>query len=68
MPSEFQPYLTVYTWGTVPKKASGMSDFLHRNMFGGNVGHASLELMTPVTPETTRIIEEYCKASGKEKK
>lgn len=50
---------TVYTWGT-SDDASKMDHYLKAKMKGGNVGHVSMSLTIPVTPQSTALIEKYC--------
>lgn len=62
--SKYNPGLhkiKVNTWGTKDKTSNGLDNFVEQELFGGNVGHASIEMMLPVTEETKKLIETYCK-------
>ena len=50
----------INTWGTKDKPGSGLDNFVEQELFGGNVGHASIEMTLPITLETQQMIEKYC--------
>ena len=50
----------VNTWGTKDKTSNGLDNFLEQAFFGGNVGHASIEMTLPISEETKKMIETYC--------
>ena len=50
----------VHTWGTKGKPSNGLDNFVNQELFGGNVGHASIEMTLPRTEETQKMIEKYC--------
>ena len=50
----------VNTWGTKGKPSNGLDNFVNQELFGGNVGHASIEMTLPRTEETQKMIEKYC--------
>lgn len=51
---------SVHTWGTKSSTSNGMVNFLDQLLFGGNVGHASINMKLPVTESTKQWIEHYC--------
>lgn len=57
--------VTVNTWDS-KHGASGMSGFVHAEAKGLNVGHASLDLVIPATPEGVALIEKYCMKDGEQ--
>ncbi|MFI4918705.1 MAG: hypothetical protein ACHP65_04035, partial [Legionellales bacterium] len=50
----------VNTWGTKDKISNGLDNFVKQELFGGNRGHASIEMTLPITSETKKWIETYC--------
>ncbi|KTC86312.1 hypothetical protein [Legionella brunensis] len=50
----------VLTWGTKNKTSNGMDNFVEQELFGGNVGHASIVMSLPINEETKKWIETYC--------
>ncbi|KTC81967.1 hypothetical protein [Legionella cincinnatiensis] len=50
----------VQTWGTSPDGGSGLMNFLSTQYRGENVGHASLEIRLPDSPENSELIKKYC--------
>ncbi|MFO8741411.1 hypothetical protein SC610_05540 [Legionella pneumophila serogroup 1] len=50
----------VNTWGTKDKTSNGLDNFVDQELFGGNVGHASIEMTLPISAETKSWIEKYC--------
>ncbi len=57
--------VTLYTWGTHPNGGNGMSHFMDSSFFGGNVGHASIEITLPANPKTEQLIQQYCLKGNK---
>ena len=53
----------VLTWGTETDGGSGMGHFLDTRFFGGNVGHAAIQLVFPADAEGDRLVEQYCAAN-----
>jgi hypothetical protein len=51
----------VSTWGTHPNAGNGMLHFLDTELFGGNVGHASVEVTFPADEKGQALIKKYCK-------
>lgn len=45
--------VTVRTWGTKASKGNGMLNFMDQQLFGGDVGHASINMKLPIN-ETTK--------------
>ncbi len=64
MPSEKENLsfygVTVQTWGTKPENGNGAINFLDQKLFGGDVGHAMVQLKIPVTDQTCEWIATYC--------
>ena len=55
------PYgVEVSTWGTHTDAGNGMVHYLGTDFFGGNVGHASITMKVPATPEYKALLEKYC--------
>ena len=55
------PYgVEVSTWGTNADAGNGMVHYLGTEFFGGNVGHASITMKVPATPEYRDLLEKYC--------
>lgn len=52
--------ITVQTWGTNDRPSNGMMNFADQQFFGGDVGHASINMKLPVTDKTKQWIEKYC--------
>lgn len=52
--------ITVQTWGTNDQPSNGMMNFADQQFFGGDVGHASINMKLPVTDKTKEWIEKYC--------
>ncbi|WP_115707363.1 hypothetical protein [Legionella sainthelensi] len=52
----------INTWGTKEKSTNGLDNAVAQEFFGGNVGHASIEMTLPPTEETQKLIETYCMA------
>ncbi|WP_115701544.1 protein SidG [Legionella sainthelensi] len=52
--------ITVQTWGTKSRASNGMLTFADQQLFGGDVGHASINMKLPVTSTTKEWIENYC--------
>lgn len=50
----------VNTWSTKDKTSNGLDNFLEQEFFGGNVGHASIEMTLPISEKTKKMIETYC--------
>jgi hypothetical protein len=50
----------VNTWGTKDKSSNGLDNFVDQELFGGSIGHASIEMTLPPTEETQKMIEKYC--------
>lgn len=63
MPTNYNPSLhdvRVRTWGTTSNKGTGLGNFIEQDLFGGNVGHAAINMKLPVTEETKGWVEKYC--------
>ncbi len=60
MPKDSMFGITVQTWGTESRSSNGMMAFTDRQFFGGNVGHASVNMKLPVTTTTKEWIETCC--------
>ena len=52
--------VTLYTWGTHSDGGNGMAHFMDASFFGGNVGHAAIEVTLPVNEKTEQLIRQYC--------
>ncbi|MGE3318972.1 MAG: hypothetical protein AB7I18_06710 [Candidatus Berkiella sp.] len=52
--------VTLYTWGTHYNAGNGMAHFLDASFFGGNVGHAAIELTIPANDTGKKLIQQYC--------
>ncbi|KTD59108.1 SidG protein, substrate of the Dot/Icm system [Legionella sainthelensi] len=52
--------ITIQTWGTQSRPSNGMITFADQKLFGGDVGHASVNMKLPVTATTKEWIEKYC--------
>jgi len=52
--------VTLYTWGTHHNGGNGMAHFLDAGFFGGNVGHAALEITFPANEAGQKLIQQYC--------
>jgi hypothetical protein len=60
---EFQgPFygVTVQTWGTHDRGGNGLLEQADANLFGGNLGHASLSIKLPNNETTRKWVEQYC--------
>jgi hypothetical protein len=57
----------IQTWGTVDQENNGLIHFLDSELFGGNVGHAAIELTFPKDTKGEQLIEDYCKNSNTNK-
>lgn len=55
--------VNVLTWGTETDGGNGMWHFLDTKFFGGNVGHAAIQLVFPADEEGDRLVKQYCEAS-----
>ena len=53
-------HVKVNTWGTKNKTSDGLDNFAELTLFGGNVGHASIEMTLPINKENKKLIETYC--------
>lgn len=51
----------INTWGTSSAAGNGMLHVMDSQLFGGNVGHASVEVTFPADQEGERLIKLYCK-------
>jgi hypothetical protein len=52
--------IKIHTWATKDKISNGMDNYIDQELFGGNVGHASIVMTLPVNDETKKWIETYC--------
>lgn len=52
--------VTLYTWGTHQNGGNGMAHFIDAGFFGGNVGHAAIELTIPANETGKKLIQQYC--------
>lgn len=52
--------ITVQTWGTQDRPSNGMMTFADQTLFGGNVGHAAINMKLPITEQIKKWIEQYC--------
>ncbi|KTD63672.1 SidG protein, substrate of the Dot/Icm system [Legionella santicrucis] len=59
--------ITVQTWGTKDKQSNGMINFMDQQLFGGDVGHASINMKLPINEDTKKWIEQYCCKESYEK-
>lgn len=59
MPEKFYPIAKIQTWGAAVGQSRILS-FLGKMVNGENIGHASIELQLPVTPENKLLVEKYC--------
>lgn len=57
-------YVTLTTWGTHSDGGNGMSHFLDVQLFGGNVGHASVAVTFPADETGVKMLEHYCYKDG----
>jgi|GEM_PF-5907639 len=57
--------VTLYTWGTHLDGGNGMAHFLDASFFGGNVGHAAIEITLPANAKTEQLIQQYCLKDNK---
>ena len=64
MMEKIHPTAKIQTWGTTAGE-SGILNFLKKSIKGENVGHASIELQLPATPENKLLIEKYCHPPAK---
>ena len=68
MPSRNKPKksvcgVKVCTWGTEYNAGNGMLHLLDTAFFGGNVGHAAIQLTFPANEEGERLVKEYCEGT-----
>ncbi|KTD56926.1 protein SidG [Legionella sainthelensi] len=54
------PHVKVQTWGTSPDANSGLMSFLDARYRKENIGHASLEMRLPGSPENIALVNEFC--------
>ena len=55
--NEFGLYgVQVSTWGTKSTNSNGFDNFMDQELFGGNVGHASINMKLPINNETKLMI------------
>lgn len=57
--------VTLYTWGTHADGGNGMAHFMDASFFGGNVGHAAIEVSLPANEKTEQLIQHYCLKGNK---
>ncbi len=57
--------VSLYTWGTHTNGGNGMAHFLDASFFGGNVGHAAIEITFPANQESKQLIQQYCLKGNK---
>lgn len=51
--------VTVYCWGVDPlTNSSGTLNFIHSELWGGNLGHAAILLRIPNTPENLNLVRD----------
>jgi len=55
---KFTGTVEVLTWGTHDGAGNGLLHFLDKDLFGGNVGHASIKMSIPATEENKKILDE----------
>ncbi|WP_133134399.1 hypothetical protein [Legionella santicrucis] len=60
LPQDSMSGITIQTWGTQSRSSNGMITFADQKFFGGDVGHASVNMKLPVTSTTKEWIEKYC--------
>ncbi|OJV92913.1 MAG: hypothetical protein BGO43_07615 [Gammaproteobacteria bacterium 39-13] len=48
------------TWGTHHKGGNGMPHYIDTMLFGGNVGHAAVEVTIPANKEGETLVQKYC--------
>lgn len=54
-------YVQFLTWNTESGVGEGLGTAFDAKNYGGNFGHASVEISLPYTVETEKWIEEYCR-------
>jgi hypothetical protein len=52
--------ITVQTWGANSRAGNGMMSFADQKFFGGDVGHASINMKLPINSTTKEWMEQYC--------
>ena len=57
--------VTLYTWGTHENGGNGMAHFVDASFFGGNVGHAAIEVTFPANALSQQLIQKYCLKGNK---
>ncbi|MBN9287877.1 MAG: hypothetical protein BGO43_00020 [Gammaproteobacteria bacterium 39-13] len=50
----------VCTWGTHPGGGNGMGHYFDTEFFGGNVGHASIQVTFPADEKGAEWVKKYC--------
>ncbi|KTD63735.1 protein SidG [Legionella santicrucis] len=55
-----QAHVKVQTWGTYPDANSGLMNFLDARYRKENIGHASLEMRLPGSPDNVALVNEFC--------
>ena len=60
MPKDSMFGISVQTWGTQSRSSNGLINFADQQLFGGNVGHASINMTLPITSTTKEWLEKYC--------
>lgn len=54
----------LHTWGTDVGAGNGLGQFLYSELYGGNVGHASLEISFPADEQGKALLQKYCIQKG----
>lgn len=52
--------VALYTWGTHRDGGNGVAHFLDASFFGGNVGHAAIELTLVANHKNQALVQQYC--------